>query len=73
MAKASQAKPNATLHQSIERILDSNRISRQDYLQLTSAMLSGKGLTDEDYRQLNSVFDRFQLGRLKVVDERSAG
>ncbi|MDC0835660.1 hypothetical protein AY599_24475 [Leptolyngbya valderiana BDU 20041] len=72
MAKASQGKPNVTLQQSIERILDSNRISRQDYLQLTSAMLAGKGLTDEDYRQLNSVFDRFQLGRLKVVDERSS-
>ncbi|MBO9999776.1 MAG: hypothetical protein J7641_12370 [Cyanobacteria bacterium SID2] len=69
MARASQGKLNVTLQQSIDRILETNHISRGEYLQLTSAMLSGKGLTEDLYRELNSVFDRVQLGRLKIVDE----
>jgi hypothetical protein len=52
----------------VEQILEAGQMSRQDHLQLTSAILSDPQMTDEERRQINRVFDYVQIGRLKLVD-----
>jgi hypothetical protein len=52
----------------VEQILAAGQMSRQDHLQLTSAILSDSQMTDEERRQINRVFDYVQIGRLKLVD-----
>ncbi|HEY9648720.1 MAG TPA: hypothetical protein V6C88_20230 [Chroococcidiopsis sp.] len=52
----------------MQRILRSGEISRQDYSQLASAILSDQQIGDEERRQINRVFDYMQIGRLKLVD-----
>lgn len=69
MGQSSSAKLNLNVQGAIDRILERNYLSRQEYLQLTSAMLSGQGLADDDYSNLNTLFDRLQLGRIEIRDE----
>jgi hypothetical protein len=52
----------------VEQILEAGQMSRQDHLQLTSAILSDHQMTDDERRQINRVFDYVQIGRLKLVD-----
>jgi hypothetical protein len=52
----------------MRHILQSNRIKRQEYLQLSDMLLSGQSLTDEERDYLNRIFDNFRLGRLRLVD-----
>ncbi len=56
------------IHQLIARILESNEIGRREQLQLTSAMLKDKHLTEEDRRQINRIFDHIQSGRIKIIE-----
>jgi hypothetical protein len=56
------------IHQLIARIVESNEIARREQLQLTSAMLKDKHLTEEDRRQINRIFDHIQSGRIKIID-----
>jgi hypothetical protein len=56
------------IHQLIARIVESNEIGRREQLQLTSAMLKDKHLTEEDRRQINRIFDHIQSGRIKIID-----
>lgn len=56
------------IDQLIARIVESNEIGRREQLQLTSAMLKDKHLTEEDRRQINRIFDHIQSGRIKIID-----
>lgn len=56
------------IQQVISQILASRQLSRQEYLHLTTALLSNYNMTDEVRRQLNSIFDNLQTGQLKFVD-----
>jgi hypothetical protein len=56
------------IHQLIARIVESNEIGRREQLQLASAMLKDKHLTEEDRRQINRIFDHIQSGRIKIID-----
>ncbi|MEB3827612.1 hypothetical protein [Phormidium sp. CCY1219] len=67
MARATSNKPTFTIHQLIERILENREISRKEHIQLATAMLSGKQITDEDRRHMNRIFDSIQAGRVKIV------
>ncbi|USR92932.1 hypothetical protein NEA10_09530 [Phormidium yuhuli AB48] len=67
MGQPSQGKAIATMRSLVESCLESHSISHQDYLTLSCMMLSGKGLSMEDYQTINSVFDRIQIGRIRVV------
>lgn len=67
MGQALQGKTIVYWRSLIESCLDSHSISHQDYLKLTCLLLSGKGLSIEDYQQINAVFDRIQLGRLRIT------
>lgn len=52
----------------VEQILEKGKISRQEHIQLTSALLSHDQMTDEERCQINRLFDYLQIGRLKVED-----
>lgn len=51
----------------VEQILAAGKISRQEYLQLTTLMLSDYSITDEDRRQLNRIFDDVQASKIKLI------
>jgi len=51
-----------------ERVIESGQLSRQEHVQLTSAVLSDSKLSNEDRRQINLIFDYLQTGRLKLAD-----
>ncbi|NMG59971.1 hypothetical protein E1H12_15960 [Geitlerinema sp. P-1104] len=67
MGQPSSGKAIATMRSLVESCLESHSITHQDYLTLSCLMLSGKGLSVEDYQAINSVFDRIQLGRVRVI------
>lgn len=71
MAKISATIANAIVRKTIDLCLNSDRITRQEYLQLTSVILSNRNITEEDLVQLNRIFDRVQMGRIKIIDERA--
>lgn len=67
MVRTGQGKSNVTIHQLVERALAGDKITAQEHLQLTSAILSDSQITDEDRRQINRIFESIQMGRLKLV------
>lgn len=70
MAKNSAAISKLFVRQLIDLCLNSERITRQEYLQLTTVVLSNRNITLEDLHQINRIFDRVQQGRIKLIDER---
>lgn len=48
--------------------MSSGQLSRREYLQLTSALLSDDKLTEEERHKINRIFDYIQISRLKFVD-----
>jgi methyl coenzyme M reductase alpha subunit len=68
MVRISTTKTISTINDIVERIIDSGQISRQEHLQLASAILSDYKITDEERRQINRIFDYIQIGRLKLLD-----
>ncbi len=61
-------KADLTIKPLIEEIIASGKMSRQQHLQLASAVLADHHITEEERRQINRVFDYVQTGRLKLVD-----
>lgn len=70
MAKNSAAISKSLVRQLLDLCLNSDRITRQEYLQLTTVVLSNRNVTLEDLHQINRIFDRVQQGRIKLIDER---
>lgn len=52
----------------LERIFAIRRITRRDQQLLMSALMSKKGLNEDDRLQIGRVFDALQKGLIKVVD-----
>ncbi|MCT7962497.1 hypothetical protein NG799_16605 [Laspinema sp. D1] len=67
MGRPTPIKPLFTIHQMIERILESNEITTQEHLQIANVLLSGKNITDEDRRQINRIFELIQSDRIKII------
>lgn len=63
-----QIRSNLTIRQLVNSITTSGKMSRQDHLRFTSAILSDNEITEEERRQINRAFDYIQTGRLKLVD-----
>jgi len=53
----------------IERILESAEIRRQELMELTTALLADKYITEEQRREINRIFDQIQAARITIVDE----
>ena len=68
MASTPQRPSNLNIQPIVDQILLGGQLSRQEYLQLTTAILADYNVTDEERRQINSIFDEVQTGRLKLVD-----
>jgi len=68
MAGTFQGQSNQTTKQLVDRILNSGQLSRREYLQLVSTILSDYKVTDEERSQINRVFDEVQIGHLKLVN-----
>lgn len=68
MAGTRERQSNLNIQQMVNQILAARQLSRQDYLYLTTAILSDYNVTDEERRQLNNIFDNLQTGYLKFVD-----
>ncbi len=63
-----QSTSNQGITSLIERILTAGQLNRWQYLNLMSAILSNRELSDTDRRQINRIFDYVQTGRLKLIN-----
>lgn len=68
MASTPQHQSNLNIQLLVEKILSEGKLSRQEYLQMTRAILSDYNVTEEESRQINRIFDDVQTGSLKLVD-----
>jgi hypothetical protein len=57
-----------SLEQVIKRVLGTGKITRNDEVFFQKATLSETPLDDEEMDQVTQVYDRLQMGLLKVVD-----
>lgn len=68
MVKSTLCQSVSKLEVIVNRAMASGRMSRQDHLELASAVLADQKMSEPERRQINRLFDYIQLGRLKVVD-----
>ncbi|MEA5578984.1 hypothetical protein [Anabaena sp. UHCC 0451] len=52
----------------LERIFSNRRITRQDQNTMMANLLAKDGLSEQNIRQINQVFDALKRGIIKVVD-----
>ncbi|MGB7443937.1 MAG: hypothetical protein WA919_22975 [Coleofasciculaceae cyanobacterium] len=68
MASIPQRQSNLDIHSMVEQILSTGQLNRQEYLQMTTAILSDYNVSDEERCLINRIFDETQIGRVKIVD-----
>ena len=68
MLWSEQHQPKVTINQMVNRIITSGKLSRQEHLQLTSSILSGKKITDEERSKINKIFDLIKIGQINLID-----
>ena len=54
----------------VEQIISSGQMSQQQHLLLTSTILAGRHINEEDRRLINRVLDYIQIGRIQLIEER---
>ncbi|GAB4301257.1 MAG: hypothetical protein Fur0025_41360 [Oscillatoriaceae cyanobacterium] len=69
MAKQSPNQPPIKVKELIERILESAEIRRPEHMELNTALLADKYVTEEQRREINRIFDQIQAGRITILDE----
>ena len=52
----------------VDRILNAGQLSRREYLQLVTTILSDYKVNDEQRSKINLIFDNLQTNRLKLVE-----
>ncbi|NEQ39545.1 MAG: hypothetical protein F6K40_26140 [Okeania sp. SIO3I5] len=67
MLWSEQQQPKVTINQMVNRIMTSNKLNRREHLQLTSSILSGKNITDEERHQINQIFDLIKMGKINLI------
>ncbi len=67
MLWSEQNQPKVTINQMVNRIITSGKLSLREYLQLTSSILSGKKITDEERHQINQIFDLLKIGKINLI------
>lgn len=68
MLWSEQHQPKVTINQMVNRIITSGKLNRQEHLQLTSSILSGKKITDEERNKINKIFDLIKIGQINLID-----
>lgn len=61
-------KANPISSSMIEYILSSKQVSRRQYLQFTSMLLSNQQITEIDRLNINRVLEKVELGQVDVID-----
>jgi len=67
MAGTVQRPYSPAIAQIVDRILDTGQLSRLEYLQLVTTMLSDYKVTEEERSYINRVLDERQMGRLQWI------
>ena len=67
MAGIRERQSTLNVQQMVDQIITASQLSRQEYLQLTTFILSDYNVNDEERRQINRIFDDVQIGKLKLV------
>lgn len=67
MAKQRQTESKLDLDQLLDKIFTSGTVTRPEYMQLTTTILSEKLITNEDRKQINRVFDQIHSNHIKIV------
>lgn len=68
MLRALQVLSGFDLQRTLDRIDETKQMTRADYLNLSTCLLSDFKMSDEQRRQINRFFDYLPVGRLKLVD-----
>ncbi len=68
MVKDAQQRSLTNIPQLINQVINSGKLTRQEYMLLTIAMLSSQGISDTDRQQINRVFDNIQTAQIKIAD-----
>ncbi len=68
MVWVTERNSNCAIQPLVQQIVAAGELSRQDYMQLTSAILADYKLSNEDRCRISRVLDYVQIGRLKLVD-----
>ena len=58
----------SSINRLVKKAVKLGQLSRQEHLQLTSAILSGFNLDPIDRSLINRLFDSINMGRVKLVD-----
>ncbi|GEM_PF-3713328 len=66
--KLEQIKPNLSLKQTVDRIIDSGQIKRQEHMRLTAEILGSEDTSTDSCYQINRILDYIQMGRIKLID-----
>lgn len=56
------------ISQLVDQFIACRKITHQQYLQLSAAILSDNRIDEAERYQINRLFDNIQSGRLKLVD-----
>ncbi|MFP4410128.1 hypothetical protein [Coleofasciculus sp.] len=67
MAGTVQRPSSPAISPIVDRILDTGQLSRWEYLQLVTTMLSDYKVTEEERSYINRVLDERQMGRLQWI------
>ncbi|MBW4521233.1 MAG: hypothetical protein KME16_16230 [Scytolyngbya sp. HA4215-MV1] len=62
------SRSSTSIKQVIRRIFESGKITRSDENYFLRVMTSDRSLNSEELKQITCVFDRLQMGLLKVID-----
>jgi hypothetical protein len=68
MVKDTQQRSPTNIPQLINQVINSGKLTRQEYMLLTIAMLSSQDISDTDRQQINRVFDNIQTAQIKIID-----
>jgi hypothetical protein len=68
MTRTSQLRSHQLISHIFHRISNSGQLTRQEYLQLVTLLLSNQKLSETDRRKINQVFDQVQAGELRLIE-----
>ncbi len=61
-------KHSVTIAKLVQKVIESQRISRKDYMQLTSMILAISSITSLQRSHINQVLDAVRAGQVTLVD-----
>ena len=63
-----QQKSSASHRHLIHQVIDTGKVTRQDYMQLTTLFLSEQRISEDDRQQINRIFEQIQAHQIRITD-----